>query len=274
MFSLILSACGKSPVRRDDNNANINIESLKDESIANTNTNPKDKPSEPETRAEVGARVGVGVAGGVLGTAILLTVARLVLFACRDSNSLPGKSTVLYSTIGTMVGGAVAGGIVGRMSGAAGDDGWGKVMLMLNAGIAGFVAGVVVVGGGLVLWRTSKWWNIQNAEKPAAVAPVLVVPDAEKEKPAAAVPVSVVPNAEEPNDGGGGGGGGGGIVGEREQREEEQAAGHGHAEEQLQHVPEQAWQEMIERVHQAEVQRWIPPERRANVRAWLVGEGE
>ena len=43
--------------------------------------------------------------------------------------------------------GTGVGGIVGGMSGATG-DGWGKVML--NAGIAGFVTGVVGIGIGMV----------------------------------------------------------------------------------------------------------------------------
>ena len=47
MLSLMLSACGKSPARRDDNNANTNMESPKDESsaavIATNMESPKDE---------------------------------------------------------------------------------------------------------------------------------------------------------------------------------------------------------------------------------------
>ena len=60
MLSLMLSACGKSPARRDDNNANTNMESPKDESIAKANTSAKDNsPSEPGTRAGVGEKVAL-----------------------------------------------------------------------------------------------------------------------------------------------------------------------------------------------------------------------
>ena len=148
VLSLMLGACGKNPARRDaetdDNSANNKvIESI----AADTNTNPKDKPSEHWTRTGVGARVGV-----VFGIAILLTVTELVLFACRDFSSLPGNPIVLCSTGGALVGMVMAGGIVGLMSRAAGDE---SRKVTLNAVIAGLVTAVVVgigigVGTGMV----------------------------------------------------------------------------------------------------------------------------
>ena len=161
MLSLMLGACGKSPARRDDNNANINIGSLKDESIANTDTDkkdnniPEDPPSEPGKGAfaGIGIGAGAGTVGVALGTAGVLTIGAWLGFV-----DLSGKAIVVTSLIFGASLGSVAGGIAGGISGAAG-DGLGKVML--KTGGAGLAAGVAA-GGTFALGI--KWVKLKAAQ--------------------------------------------------------------------------------------------------------------
>ena len=134
MLSLMLSACGKSPARRDGGIATDTTEDLK--AIEKEKNEFESAPLK---------RIGAGVCGEAfgagLGMAVTLTIATGV-FRYFGKELFAVRGIVLCSRLCFGLGivpGGISGGIVEWMSKAAG-DGWVKVML--KTGLTGFGMGV------------------------------------------------------------------------------------------------------------------------------------